>query len=65
LIDELESAIRETAANDERAKLLDTIPGRYCALFCSIAAVARKIVVYAYWILKKNVTYKELILGQN
>jgi hypothetical protein len=22
--------------------------------------VARKVVVYAYWILKKNVTYKEL-----
>jgi Transposase and inactivated derivatives len=31
----------------------------------AIIAVARKIVVYAYWILKKNVTYKELILGQN
>ena len=30
-----------------------------------IAVVARKIVVYAYWILKKNVTYKELILGRN
>jgi len=29
LIDELESAIRETAANDERVKLLDIIPGRY------------------------------------
>jgi hypothetical protein len=28
-------------------------------------AVARKIIVYAYWILKKNVTYKELILGRN
>ena len=31
----------------------------------AIIAVARKIVVYAYWILKKNVTYKELILGGN
>ena len=31
----------------------------------AIIALARKIVVYAYWILKKNVTYKELILGQN
>jgi hypothetical protein len=31
----------------------------------AIIAVARKIVVYAYWILKKNVTYKELILGRN
>jgi len=30
-----------------------------------IIIVARKIVVYAYWILKKNVTYKELILGRN
>ena len=29
----------------------------------AIIAVARKMVVYAYWILKKNVTYKELILG--
>ena len=29
----------------------------------AIIAVARKIVVYAYWILKKNVTYKEL--GRN
>ena len=29
----------------------------------AIVAVARKMVVYAYWILKKNVTYKELILG--
>jgi len=28
-------------------------------------AVARKIIVYAYWILKKNITYKELILGRN
>jgi len=36
IIDELESAIRETAANDERVKLLDTIPGRYCTLFCSL-----------------------------
>ena len=26
----------------------------------AIVAVARKMVVYAYWILKKNVTYKEL-----
>jgi len=146
IIDELESAIRETAANDERVKLLDTIPGiaPYSALYLStmlddvgrfhdskqaaaylglvpslhqsgdvsytghitkagdpvlrsiliqcaragiksdkrlkefylrikrkrgekkaIIAVARKIVVYAYWILKKNVTYKELILGRN
>jgi Transposase IS116/IS110/IS902 family. len=31
----------------------------------AIIAVARKIVVYTYWILKKNVTYKELILGRN
>jgi transposase len=31
----------------------------------AIIAVARKIVVYAYWILKKNVTYKELVPGQN
>jgi len=31
----------------------------------AIIALARKIVVYAYWILKKNVTYKELILGRN
>ena len=31
----------------------------------AIIAVARKIVVYAYWILKKNVTYKELIFGRN
>ncbi|MDG7042190.1 MAG: IS110 family transposase [Nitrososphaerota archaeon] len=29
----------------------------------AIVAVARKMGVYAYWILKKNVTYKELILG--
>jgi len=36
LIDELESAIRETAANDEKVKLLDTIPGWYCTLFCSL-----------------------------
>jgi hypothetical protein len=31
----------------------------------AIIALARKIVVYAYWIPKKNVTYKELILSQN
>ncbi len=31
----------------------------------AIIALARKIVVYAYWILKKNVTYKELVPGQN
>jgi transposase len=37
IIDELESAIRETAANDERVKLLDTIPGiaPYSALYLS------------------------------
>ena len=29
----------------------------------AIVTVARKIIVYAYWILKKNVTYKEL--GRN
>ena len=144
IIDELDDAIRETVANDERAKLLDIIPGiaPYSALYLSttlddverfqdskhaaaylglapslyqsgdvsytghitkagdpvlrsiliqcarasiksdermkefylrikrkrgerkaIVAVARKMVVCAYWILKKNVTYKEL--GQN
>jgi len=31
----------------------------------AIIAVARKIVVYAYWVLKKNVTYKELIFSPN
>jgi transposase len=37
IIDELESAIRETAANDGRVKLLDTIPGiaPYSALYLS------------------------------
>ena len=34
IIDELESAIRETAANDERVKLLDR--SRHCTLFCSL-----------------------------
>jgi len=31
----------------------------------AIIAVARKIVIYAYWIPKKNVTYKELIFSPN
>ncbi|MFP3130429.1 MAG: hypothetical protein RXR51_02445 [Nitrososphaeria archaeon] len=47
IIDELESAIRETAANDERVKLLDTIPviAPYSVLYLStmLDDVGRKI----------------------